>query len=82
MCNLYSINRSQEAMRRLFAITLDTTGNLPPMPGVFPDMPAPIVRIADGEARANFGALGHARAAAIWGVAGHEHPQHEQPALV
>ena len=26
----------------------DTTGNLPPLPGVFPDYAAPIVRTADG----------------------------------
>ena len=50
MCNLYSITRSQEAMRRLFAITRDLMGNLPPIPGVFPDTMAPIVRRAeDGE---------------------------------
>lgn len=49
MCNLYSITRSQDAMLRLFAIGRDLTGNLPPMPGVFPDYPAPIVRMADGE---------------------------------
>ena len=49
MCNLYSITRGQEAMRRLFAIDRDLVGNLPPLPGVFPDMPAPIVRVgADG----------------------------------
>jgi putative SOS response-associated peptidase YedK len=50
MCNLYSITRSQDAMRRLFAIGRDLTGNLPPIPGVFPDGMAPIVRrVADGE---------------------------------
>ena len=50
MCNHYSIIRSQEAMRRLFAITRDLMGNLPPIPGVFPDTMAPIVRRAeDGE---------------------------------
>ncbi|PNG25712.1 SOS response-associated peptidase [Methylocella silvestris] len=50
MCNLYSITRGQEAMRRLFRIGRDLTGNLAPMPGVFPDTMAPIVRIApDGE---------------------------------
>ena len=36
-------------MRRLFAIERDLIGNLPPLPGVFPDMLAPIVRVgADG----------------------------------
>ena len=49
MCNLYSITRSQDAMRRLFAVAHDGTGNLPPLPGVFPKYPAPIVRMADGE---------------------------------
>ncbi len=48
MCNLYSITRSQDAMRQLFALERDLTGNLPPLPGVFPDYPAPIVRMADG----------------------------------
>jgi putative SOS response-associated peptidase YedK len=35
-------------MRALFRVTKDVTGNLPPMPGVFPDYAAPIVRVADG----------------------------------
>ena len=46
MCNLYSITRSQDAMRQLFAVAHDLTGNLPPLPGVFPDYLAPIVRLA------------------------------------
>lgn len=49
MCNLYSITKAQDAMRALFRVARDLTGNLPPMPGVFPDYPAPIVRMADGE---------------------------------
>jgi putative SOS response-associated peptidase YedK len=49
MCNLYSITRSQEAMRRLFAVAHDLTGNLPPLPDVFPDQMAPIVRTAAGQ---------------------------------
>jgi putative SOS response-associated peptidase YedK len=36
-------------MRSLFKVNRDLAGNLPPMPGVFPDYPAPIVRITDGE---------------------------------
>ena len=39
----------QDAMRSLFRVTRDLTGNLPPMPGVFPDYPAPIVRMTEGE---------------------------------
>ena len=49
MCNLYSITRSQDAMRRLFAAARDLTGNLPPLPDVFPDQLAPIVRVAEGD---------------------------------
>jgi putative SOS response-associated peptidase YedK len=44
MCNLYSITTSQDAIRRLFGVASDSAGNLPPMPGVFPDYPAPVVR--------------------------------------
>ena len=36
-------------MRRLLAVAQDLTGNLAPLPDGFPDQPAPIVRIADGE---------------------------------
>src|SRR6202007_73226 len=44
MCNLYSMTRSQQAIRDLVKAMFDRTGNLPPMPGIFPDYPAPIVR--------------------------------------
>ena len=50
MCNLYSITRSQEAIRRAFRVMRDRTGNLPSLPDVFPDTMAPVVRTArDGE---------------------------------
>ena len=49
MCNLYSITKNQDAIRRLFDITRDLTGNLPPLPGIFPDYPAPVVRSVAGE---------------------------------
>ena len=49
MCNLYSMTKTQDAMRSLFRVTKDLTGNLPPMPGIFPDYPAPIARMAHGE---------------------------------
>ncbi len=48
MCNLYSLTRSQDEIRQLFAVAQDHTGNLPPLPGIFPDYPAPIVRVDDG----------------------------------
>ena len=49
MCNLYSITKNQDAIRRLFIVTHDNAGNLPPMPGVFPDYPAPVVRAIEDE---------------------------------
>ncbi len=49
MCNLYSITTNQEAIRRLFRVINRYVGNLAPMPGVFPDYPAPVVRNAGDE---------------------------------
>jgi putative SOS response-associated peptidase YedK len=46
MCNLYSVTKGQAAIRDFARAMRDTTGNLPPMPGVFPDYSAPIVRNA------------------------------------
>lgn len=43
MCNLYSITKGQQAIRELFRVMEDRTGNLPPLPGVFPDQVAPVV---------------------------------------
>ena len=44
MCNLYSITKGQQAIREFTGAMTDRTGNLPPLPGVFPDYAAPIVR--------------------------------------
>jgi hypothetical protein len=49
MCNLYSITRTQEAMRRLFRVQRDLLGNFPGLPAIFPDTMAPVVRTARGE---------------------------------
>ena len=49
MCNLYSITTNQEAIRALFRVINRYVGNLAPMPGVFLDYPAPIVRNAGAE---------------------------------
>jgi putative SOS response-associated peptidase YedK len=46
MCNLYSVTKSQSAIIAYTRAMRDTTGNLPPLPGIFPDYPAPIVRNA------------------------------------
>ncbi len=42
MCNLYSITKGPQAIREFARAVRDTTGNLPPIPGVFPDYSAPI----------------------------------------
>ncbi|MDQ1850656.1 SOS response-associated peptidase family protein [Gemmobacter fulvus] len=51
MCNLFSQTKSQDAMRHVFddmceedEVLIDTSGNLPPMTGIFPDYAAPIIR--------------------------------------
>ncbi|MDE8344864.1 MAG: SOS response-associated peptidase [Acidocella sp.] len=44
MCNLYSVTKGQQAIREFTRAATDTTGNLPPLPGVFPDTLAPVVR--------------------------------------
>jgi hypothetical protein len=49
-CNLYSLTKGQSAIRDLFAVKHDRTGNLSLFPGIFPDQTAPIVRRGpDGE---------------------------------
>ncbi|WP_283179377.1 SOS response-associated peptidase family protein [Gemmobacter sp. 24YEA27] len=55
MCNLYAQTKSQDAMRQVFRDALgqdeeliDTTGNLAPASGLFPDYPAPIIRHGNG----------------------------------
>jgi putative SOS response-associated peptidase YedK len=47
MCNLYSITTNQEAIAALFRVVNRYVGNLAPMPGVFADYPAPVVRNTD-----------------------------------
>lgn len=44
MCNLYSVTTGQAAIREAFRAVVDRTGNLPPLPGIFPDQMAPVVR--------------------------------------
>jgi putative SOS response-associated peptidase YedK len=49
MCNLYSITKNQAAIRDLFKVTKDSAGNLPPLPAIFPDGVAPVIRVSGGE---------------------------------
>jgi putative SOS response-associated peptidase YedK len=44
MCNLYSLSKGQQAIREMARAMRDLTGNQPPLPGIFPDYSAPIVR--------------------------------------
>jgi putative SOS response-associated peptidase YedK len=44
MCNLYSYRTPQAEARRLLHIMVDRSGNQPPLPAVFPDQMAPVVR--------------------------------------
>ena len=46
MCNLYSYTKGQAAIRELAKAMHDRTGNMPSLPGIFPDYAAPIVRNA------------------------------------
>lgn len=48
MCNLYSLTRGQAAILAMARAMTDHTGNLPPLPGIYPDYRAPIVRNGDG----------------------------------
>ena len=59
MCNLYSLTKGQQAIRELTRAMHDRAGNLPPMPGIFPDYVAPIVRT---------GPEGRELAMARWGM--------------
>ena len=49
MFNLYSITTNQAAIAARFRVVNRYVGNLPPMPGVFPDYPAPVIRDAGAE---------------------------------
>ena len=43
MYNLYSVTKSQTAIIEFTRAMKDSTGNLPPLPGIFPDYKAPVV---------------------------------------
>src|SRR6267142_1788932 len=81
MCNLYSITTNQAAIAALFRVMNRYVGNLPPMPGVFPDYPAPVVRNADARTGDGDDALGHAASATRRWFSRHQHPQHHFASL-
>lgn len=50
MCNLYSMTRMPEAVRRLFRVSHNRAANFDPQPAIFPGYSARVVRKAtDGE---------------------------------
>ena len=52
MCKLYSMTKTQDARRQFFRSKQDRTGNLPPLPGIFPDYyMAPTVRRGQDDGR-------------------------------
>jgi ectoine hydroxylase-related dioxygenase (phytanoyl-CoA dioxygenase family) len=55
-----AITTNQAAIAALFRVVNRYIGNLAPMPGVFPDYPAPVVRNADNEREFVHHALRHA----------------------
>ena len=79
MCNLYSITTNQAAISALFRVVNRYVGNLAPMPGVFPEYPAPVIRNAGGTEMTmmRWGMPPPPRP----GAAGHQHPQHVLTAL-
>jgi len=80
MCNLYSVTTNQEAIRAFFRVINRYVGNLAPMPDVFSDYPAPVVRNAGAELEMTM---------MRWGMPPptcrrlprHEYPQHHVTAL-
>jgi putative SOS response-associated peptidase YedK len=85
LCNLYSVTKGQQAIHELAGAMRDKTGNFPPLPGIFPDYAAPIVRNQPD---------GRELTMARWGMpsgvrsqgeearsGGHQCPQCEIPAL-
>lgn len=59
MCNLYSLTRGPQEIADIAKARFNRAGNLAPLPGIFPDYAAPIVRNA---------AAGRELAMARWGM--------------
>jgi putative SOS response-associated peptidase YedK len=80
VCNLYSITTNQAAIIALFRAINHNVGNLPSMPGVFPDYPAPVVRNAGAERELTM-RWGYAAATEVRRAAWHQYPQYRFTAL-
>ena len=54
MCNSYAMRHAREEARALAKALRDLNNNQPPMPGIFPDYSAPVIRnSAEGRVMAN-----------------------------
>src|ERR1700733_1589051 len=81
VCNLYSITTNQAAIIALFRVMNRYVGNLPPMPGVFPDYSAPVVRNAGAERELTMMRWGMPTASEVRRGARHQHPEYLVAAL-
>jgi hypothetical protein len=81
MCNLYSITTNQAAIIALFRVMNRYVGNLPPMPGVFPDYPGPCGAQRGHRVRDGDDAPGHAAATTGRWKPGDEYQEHVVTAL-
>lgn len=58
MCNLYSLTKGQAAILEMARAMVDKAGNMPPLPGIYPDYQAPIVRNHEGMRELAYGRWG------------------------
>ena len=77
----HSITTNQAAIIALFGVMNRYGGNLPPMPGLFPDYPAPVIRDAGSGREIAMMRWGMPPRAAHWRAACHEYPQRRLPTL-
>ena len=50
VCNLYSLNKNKNTVATMFRVAHNRTVHIDPLPGIFPNYTAPVVRhAADGE---------------------------------
>ena len=82
MCNLYSLTKGQAAIVALVRAMRDTPATFRPMPGNFPDYPAPIVRNApDGVRELAMARWGIHQPTGFWRRSVTNIPEREEPAL-
>ena len=81
MCNLYSITTNQAAIIALFRVMNRYVGNLPPMPGVFPDYPGADHAQRGQRTRVGHDALGNAAPTTRRRLPHHQYPQYHFTAL-